>query len=120
MSSEGGVSLLVEIAEVVMDSWASYAALHKFAWVVERCGLSSSALQAVLARASLSLWLSKLEIRVGGEGSSSGAPSADDEISDSLVLSVESGWTPRGVLLWLFFELGGLLFGMIAGEDSPM
>jgi len=118
MSSDRGLSLPYEISEDVMGSWTPCASLDRFAWVVKRRGISSSALQAVLGRAALSIWLSKTGIRVGREGVSSGPPSSDEEMLDWLVLSVESGWTPREVLLLLFPKFGSIFFNIIAGEAS--
>jgi hypothetical protein len=59
MSSAEDPSLPVHAAEDVRGSWTSCALLHRFAWAVKRCGLSSSALQAVLGRAALAVWLGK-------------------------------------------------------------
>ncbi len=55
--------------------------------------------------------LVELETRVGGEVGSSGASSADEEMLDWVALSVENGWTPRGVLL---------CFPPVAGEVGSM
>jgi len=118
MSSAGSLSPLVDVAEVVRGSWTTCASLHKFAWDVRRCGMSSSALQVVPSRAAVSVCLSKLEIRVGEEGSSV-APIADKGMLVWLVFWVESGWTPREVSLLILPSFGGLLFDMIKDEDDP-
>jgi len=120
LSFAGGLSLDVEVAKVVWGSWTTCASLHIFAWVVRRCGLSASALQAVLGRAALSVWLSKLEIRVGGEGDPSDAPNADEGMLYWLVLSMESAWTPREVLMWMFPCFWGILFDMIKDGADPL
>ncbi len=109
MSYEGVLSLPIENAEVVLGSWITCASLQIFAWAMKRCGLSSSALQVVPAQASLSARLSKLEIRVGGQGDSSGPLSADEETLDLLVLPVESGWTSRGSCCGFSLNLGDVI-----------
>ncbi len=47
-------------------------------------------------------------------------PSVDEGMLDWIVLLVESGWTPKEVMLWIFTCFGGLLFDMIKGEGGTM
>ena len=77
-----GLPLLVLVGHDVRSSWTSCASLHRFVWAVKRCGLSSSALQAVPGRAALAVWLGKLDLRSWGEEDSPGVPIADEEMLD--------------------------------------
>ena len=47
------------------------------------------------------------------------APSADERMLDWIVASVDSGWTTREVLIWIFPSFGGLLFNMICDGSVP-
>jgi hypothetical protein len=118
MSSEGGLPLPLGFEDTTLDSPTSCTPLHKFAWDVKHCGLFPAALQAIPTRAVLSVWVDELEIRARGEEGSLGASSADEDKLDWLVLSVESGWTPRRVLPWLFPDFGFILFNIITSEAS--
>ena len=91
-----------------------------FAWVVKRCGLSSSALHASLGRAVLAVWLRKLDLRSWGERDSPDVPSVNEGMLDWIVFSVESGWTPKEVLLWIFPSFWGLLFDLIKDGGGSM
>jgi hypothetical protein len=62
------------------------------------------------------VWMNKLENRVRGEEIANGASSGDEDMLDWFVLSVESGWTPRRVMVWLFPDFGSQLFDIIACE----
>jgi hypothetical protein len=97
-----------------------YTPLHRFAWGVKRGVFPPPppALQAIPARATLSIWVDKSKILVGGERCSLGAFSADEDMLDWLVLSVESSWTQRRVLLWLFPDFSSILFDIITSETN--
>ena len=100
------------VTEVGPGSWASSAALYRFVWAVRRQCLSESVLNAVPGRAALALWISGLDLPEFG-GSGSCVASRDDErLLDWVVLSVRRGWTPKGVLTWIFSHFGGLLFDL--------
>jgi len=87
---------------------------------LKRRGLFSSVLHAVFNREALAVWSGKLDLRIWGEGDSPDVPSADDGMLDWIVFLVESDWTPREVLLWIFLSLWGLLFDPIKDEAGSM
>ena len=122
MSSAGGLPLPAHVAKADRGSWTSGAPLYSFVWAAKRCCLSSSVLQAVPDRAALAMWLGGMYLRDFGEGQSPGAPSGDERMLDSIVLSVKSGWTytPKEVLLWMFPNFGGMLFDMARDESGPI
>jgi len=120
MSSEEDPSLPVHATEDVRGSCTSCATLHKFAWALRRCSLPSSTLRAVPGRATLAVWLGKLDLRNWGEEVSPGILGVDEGLLDLIVLSVESGCTPREVLVWIFPSFGCLLFDMIKGEGGSI
>jgi hypothetical protein len=122
MTTAGGLLLPVHVAEVDRESWTSSVTLYRFVCPVRRCCLSSSALRAVLGRATLAIWLGGLKLREFGVGSESlespGSFIDDKRILGWIVTSVKRGWTPREVLLWVFPSFGGLLFDMIFDESG--
>jgi hypothetical protein len=75
-------SLPVHAPEDARGSWTSCAALHRFAWAVKRCGLSSSVLHAVPGRSTLAVWLGKLDLCRWGEEVPPGVLNADEGMMD--------------------------------------
>ena len=93
--------------------WTSSVSLHRFVWVIQLDVGFGTAPRSDCDRASLTIWLRKLDISVRGSESGAPASSPDEQMLDSLVASIGGEMTPKGVLLCFFSVLGDLLFCMI-------
>ena len=93
--------------------WTSSVSLHRFVWAIQLGVSVGTGTRSDCDRASLSIWLRKLDISVIGCESGAPASSPDEQLLDWLVASGRGGMTPKGVLLWFFPVFGDLLFCMI-------
>ena len=97
-------------------SWTSSVSLTRFVWVVHHGVVVGDGPRVSCSRASLAVWIRKLDIPSPRSDGVPISPSADEALLDWLVTYLRCGRTPREILIWFFPVFGNLLSLMISDD----
>ena len=83
-------------------AWTSFVTLSRVVWAVQYGVGVGDGPRARCGRATLAVWIRKLNVTSPRGDDFPTSPSADEAMLDLLVTFVRFGWTPREVLVWFF------------------